>query len=199
MNMKRIPLYITLALCGSLTIGCASQEGSDDKEKQSAIQVTEQETPIEQIIRAHETESAPVSTPVNEVAPQVTPTTVAATSEEIELPEESVVYFGFNKTDIDDKYIELLGEHAEFLKVNTGVTALVEGHTDFHGPRHYNEQLSKKRAEAVAKVLIEHGVPQSQLVITAQADAKPMECKGDTRHNRRVELHYKESSLASSQ
>jgi hypothetical protein len=40
-------------------------------------------------------------------------------------------------------------------------------------------------------------VPQAQLAVNALADNKPMECKGDTRHNRRVELTYKDTHIAS--
>ena len=112
-------------------------------------------------------------------------------------PEQRIFYFGFDKVEITLDDIESLKEHADFLKNHTQVVVAIDGHTDHHGPRLYNEYLSKKRAESIAKVLIDEGVPESQLLINALADSKPLECKNDTLHNRRVELHYKDGNLAS--
>lgn len=193
MKIKPIAMFVSLAICGSLATGCASQDNKEPKDKKQESPVTTEITPS--LEPAHTDVAAVTPEATTQSDPISQPQVVAET--EIEMPEQTVFYFGFNKSDLTDDDVESLKEHAQYMQKNSNVIAQIEGHTDFHGPHAYNEQLSKKRAESVAKVLIEEGVPQSQIVINALADNKPMECKGDTRHNRRVELHYKEPHIAS--
>lgn len=193
MKLKPIAIFVSLAICGSLAIGCASQEGKESKEKKTESPVTTEIAPALEPVPSEITAAAPVVPSQSETTNQ----SQVVAEEDMQIPDQSVFYFGFNKTELSDDDIDTLQEHALYLQKNSNLIAEIDGHTDFHGPHAYNEQLSKKRAESVAKVLIESGVSQSQIVINALADNKPMECKGDTRHNRRVELHYKEPHIAS--
>ena len=88
-------------------------------------------------------------------------------------------------------------KHARFLVDNPEMVLKIQGHTDHHGPKVYNEYLSKKRSEAVAKILIDQGVQESQLKIIAMANEAPLTDAEDTRLNRRVELEYSEMNLVS--
>ncbi len=68
----------------------------------------------------------------------------------------------------------------------------IEGHTDSRGPTGYNEQLSLRRADAVARVLSSRGVSPRQLLVLGLGEAQPV-ASNDTVDgrlaNRRVQLH----------
>lgn len=207
MKMKLSAMYVALAFCGALASGCASQDNAEQNKKKTGSQVTSEVT--HNLPANTTTAAATVTEPKHEelypmiaiadTQPESHAEKVSNTVTAAEVPEQSVFYFGFNKADVTEDDIDVLKEHAVYLRANPELIVQIEGHTDFHGPRAYNEQLSKKRAEAIARILLDDGVPQSQVAVNALADNKPLECKGDTRHNRRVELIYKNSHLASNQ
>jgi len=68
----------------------------------------------------------------------------------------------------------------------------IEGHTDSRGPVAYNEELSERRAEAVARVLTARGVSPRQMLVLGLGEARPV-APNDTvagrSANRRVQLH----------
>jgi outer membrane protein OmpA-like peptidoglycan-associated protein len=68
----------------------------------------------------------------------------------------------------------------------------IEGHTDNRGTEPYNESLSLRRADAVARVLKGRGVEERQMVVLGQGETEPVAPnttdQGRTA-NRRVELH----------
>jgi peptidoglycan-associated lipoprotein len=203
MQLKRSAMYVTLALCGALATGCASQDGTEQNKKKSGNAVSSETTSNPPVVTVPVAGSEPKH---EELYPMIAmtdpqPDSAAVAKDvhdnEAELPEQSVFYFGFNKAEVTADDLATLQEHADYLRANPELIVQIEGHTDFHGPRAYNEQLSKQRAQAIAKILLDNGVPQAQLAVNALADNKPMECKGDTRHNRRVELTYKDTHIAS--
>jgi outer membrane protein OmpA-like peptidoglycan-associated protein len=68
----------------------------------------------------------------------------------------------------------------------------VEGHTDSTGPVAYNEQLSARRAEAVARVLTSRGVAPRQMLVLGMGEAQPVapnDSMAGRSANRRVQLH----------
>jgi len=110
-------------------------------------------------------------------------------------PEEIVIGFGFDQSEISEQYRELLKQHAEYLSSNTQLTLLVKGHTDSMGPKAYNEWLSKQRAEAVVKVLVEYGASEGQIIFSGLADDEPMTDATHNRDHRRVELNYQDQRM----
>jgi outer membrane protein OmpA-like peptidoglycan-associated protein len=68
----------------------------------------------------------------------------------------------------------------------------IEGHTDSRGTAAYNEELSLRRAEAVARVLSSRGVAPSQILVLGMGEEQPV-ASNDTltgrSANRRVQLH----------
>lgn len=68
----------------------------------------------------------------------------------------------------------------------------IEGHTDSVGSVAMNEQLSRRRAEAVKGVLASRGVKESQMLVLGQGEAVPAadnKSAAGRAKNRRVELH----------
>lgn len=67
----------------------------------------------------------------------------------------------------------------------------VIGHTDTAGNPAYNLRLSNKRAEAIAAILLENGVPKSYIATTSHGENNPLVPTADNVHeprNRRVEV-----------
>lgn len=150
--------------------------------------------------------SADNTTPANKTnaklmqsdAPETDAQAPAQTASVATEPTQSTFYFGVNKSELNDQDKAVLEQHARFLKANPTLVLEINGHTDSTGSHDYNEYLSKRRADAVAKVLINDGVTRSQLVINALADNKPLPDHTDPGRNRRVELQYDDMSMVSS-
>ncbi len=72
------------------------------------------------------------------------------------------VNFEFNSAELDRKIIEELRSLTEKVRADHSVI-LIEGHADGAGAAAYNQRLSKKRADAVRKFLVDNGVPANQI------------------------------------
>jgi outer membrane protein OmpA-like peptidoglycan-associated protein len=112
-------------------------------------------------------------------------------------PEQLSFQFGFDKAELGEEDKAIIKQHAKYLIDNPEVIVKVVGHTDHNGPKAYNEYLSKKRAEAVAAILLAEGVMESQIDIKAMADEKPLETAQHASDNRRVELEFEQVNLVS--
>ena len=67
----------------------------------------------------------------------------------------------------------------------------VLGHTDSTGDDAYNLDLSRRRAEAAARYLEEHGVARAALTVEGHGESRPVAENGSPegrRKNRRVEI-----------
>lgn len=67
----------------------------------------------------------------------------------------------------------------------------VEGHTDDLGGDAYNERLSLRRAQAVAQVLAEAGIPQANIAVHGYGRSRPLppsSIQGNRKENRRVAI-----------
>ena len=68
----------------------------------------------------------------------------------------------------------------------------VAGHTDSTGSDEYNKQLSLKRADAVAQVLLSRGVKSEQIATAGAGELQPVADNTTAEgraQNRRVQLH----------
>lgn len=205
--------------CGALAVGCADNNVKpmgQDTGPVSSSQVrdatvansdtnTSTQTPSESATSVASHSASPAADDANASSAQADTTlnmvsaSTPQTSAAIQEPTQRMFYFGVNKATLDDQDKAVLKQHARFLKANPDLVLEINGHTDSTGSHVYNEYLSKQRAEAVAKVLIGDGVTQSQLVINALADTKPIADSNDRAKNRRVELQYDDMSMVSTQ
>jgi outer membrane protein OmpA-like peptidoglycan-associated protein len=102
------------------------------------------------------------------------------------------VHFDFNKSDIRSDSRPVLDEAGDVLKENPNVRIAVEGHTDAIGADLYNEKLSVRRAEAVFRYLVNHGVAPERMEVIGYGKTRPVaenETESGRAQNRRVELH----------
>ena len=109
------------------------------------------------------------------------------------------VRFDFNKSAIKPEYQELIKKLASATQENKNIKVSVVGHTDTAGNSNYNYALGGRRAEAVQKMLIQYGIPASQIVAVSAGEedlAVPTPDNTPNAENRRVrvvkEVHYEE-------
>lgn len=70
-------------------------------------------------------------------------------------------------------------------------TVQVNGHTDWVGEADYNLKLSRRRANSVARVLVNNGVGSGRVVTNGFGEAQPVatnQTEAGRRQNRRVEI-----------
>jgi outer membrane protein OmpA-like peptidoglycan-associated protein len=102
------------------------------------------------------------------------------------------VNFDFDKSDIRSDSRPVLDEAADVLRGNTNVHVSVEGYTDSVGSDAYNRKLSVRRAEAVFRYLVNHGVSPDQMSVAGFGKSHPVadnSTASGRAQNRRVELH----------
>ena len=109
------------------------------------------------------------------------------------------IRFDFNKSIIKPEYQELIKKLATATQENKNIKVSVVGHTDTAGTSNYNYALGGRRAEAVQKMLIQYGIPASQIVAVSAGEedlAVPTPDNTPNAANRRVrvvkEVHYTE-------
>ncbi|RJQ68463.1 MAG: type II secretory pathway protein [Desulfobacteraceae bacterium] len=105
--------------------------------------------------------------------------------------EKITIRFALNSNDIESKSYEMLDLTAAYLIKHPHARIKVRGFTDSSGTQHYNESVSRFRANAVKYYLIGKGVSAGQIQIFAMGDLLPIasneSAEGRTR-NRRVEI-----------
>jgi len=103
------------------------------------------------------------------------------------------VNFAFDSYKITPKYLEEIKKVANFMGENPGYRVVLSGHTDSVGAEAYNQKLSEKRANAVAKALEELGVSADKITAVGYGELKPVasnKTKEGRAENRRVEARF---------
>jgi outer membrane protein OmpA-like peptidoglycan-associated protein len=104
------------------------------------------------------------------------------------------VQFDFNKATIRPDARPILDEAALILKQHGDIYVVVAGHTDSVGSDAYNMKLSRSRAEAVERYLVDHGIAASRITSEGFGKREPVASNATAEgrgQNRRVELHVK--------
>ena len=94
-------------------------------------------------------------------------------------------YFATGKADVAPQAVEKAKEILEAAK--QGKKLGVSGYTDSTGNATANEKLSKERAQAVQKFLIDNGVPEAQLELIKPKNT--VGAQGKEQEGRRVEVY----------
>ncbi len=103
----------------------------------------------------------------------------------------SGILFDSGKSTIKPESMGTLNEIAKMMKDHPELKLSVEGHTDSDGEDGTNLQLSKDRAEAVKKALVDLGIEASRLTTNGFGESKPLnenKSAEDKANNRRVEF-----------
>jgi outer membrane protein OmpA-like peptidoglycan-associated protein len=107
----------------------------------------------------------------------------------ITLPND--VLFDVDRSDVKPGASTELERVATVINEEPGRRVLVEGHADSTGPDSYNLELSRRRAESVARALVDDGVSPSRVISEGLGETQPI-ATNDTpegrQQNRRVEV-----------
>lgn len=101
------------------------------------------------------------------------------------------VLFATNQATLTPNGMSTLRKLADVMAQNPNRTVLVEGFTDSTGSSSYNQELSQRRAEAVASALGSMGVPRDRIAMKAYGEAFPVaanDTASNRQLNRRVEI-----------
>jgi outer membrane protein OmpA-like peptidoglycan-associated protein len=105
---------------------------------------------------------------------------------------DDAIYFETNIARVRHYSWPLIEKLAKFLNANPDISEVsIEGHTDEVGSEGYNKILSKARADAVKRMLVQYGVDGSRLTTVGWGKERPVDLGHDeTAHkrNRRVEF-----------
>lgn len=107
--------------------------------------------------------------------------------------EVRVIYFEFDRADVDEASQALLTEHGRYMGDNPGLDVRLEGHGDERGSREYNIGLGERRAQAVKQILLLRGASAAQLSTVSYGEERPAVLGSDDEAmslNRRVEIVY---------
>jgi type IX secretion system PorP/SprF family membrane protein len=104
-----------------------------------------------------------------------------------------VIGFGLGSNQVTAEGQAQLEDLAAILKAHPEYTLKITGHGCTQGERHVTEKISLARAQAVADILIEKGVPREQLEVAGMGARKPVASnatKTGRQKNRRVEFEW---------
>lgn len=107
------------------------------------------------------------------------------------------VLFDTNKATLKAGADQRIDRLATFLEKNPNERLIIEGYTDSTGSEDYNQELSQRRAQAVADVLAGHGIPASRYQVVGKGQAFPVASNATPagrQQNRRVEVVFSDQS-----
>ena len=83
------------------------------------------------------------------------------------------VFFALNSSVVSSEGQATLDRQAAWLKSNSNVKVVIEGHADERGTREYNLALGERRASAAKSYLVNAGVDSSRLETTSYGKERP--------------------------
>lgn len=160
------------------------------------IQSAEQQVEHKPVIPLNEKIETVADTTSHTADAEKFPLTQPSDSQDNSKPVKRIYQFGFNQQEMNHADKISLQEHADYLLAHPDSTLDINGHSDTQGNQDYNQFLSKERAKKVAQFLVEYGVPENQLKINGLGDSQPLNDVSSFKENRRVELKYSDSRVA---
>ena len=94
------------------------------------------------------------------------------------------IYFDFNSSKINSPAADAVGLLRTYLKKNSDVSVSLLGYADEKGTEEYNQELSKRRANAVKDVLMKSGISESR--ITAEGRGEDTSVDGNSSNARQL-------------
>jgi outer membrane protein OmpA-like peptidoglycan-associated protein len=101
------------------------------------------------------------------------------------------VLFATDRAELNANGVATVRKLAEVMQQNPDRTVLVEGFTDSTGSTAHNQDLSERRAQAVAQALTGLGVPRERVAMRGYGEAYPVASNDNASNrqlNRRVEI-----------
>lgn len=105
-----------------------------------------------------------------------------------------LVFFDFDRAQVTDAARQTLNTVAQELRDGGIGSVNVVGHTDTVGPNAYNDELSRRRAQAVREALVRAGVDPGRIVTAGAGQEQLLVPTGDEVRepsNRRAEIRFR--------
>ncbi|HEV8077096.1 MAG TPA: OmpA family protein [Marinobacter sp.] len=118
-------------------------------------------------------------------------------SAESHKPHQLKFLYGYNKHQLSAADMDMLTRHGHYLRQNVSLHVRVHGHSDAFGSDDYGRFLSRMRASAVVRFLVEEGVDEQRLKALGWGSDRPLATRADHAANRRVELEYVQHIVSS--
>ena len=81
--------------------------------------------------------------------------------------------FDYDSAELDSSAKILLDGQSRFLRVNSDLNFIIEGHCDERGTREYNLALGEQRATAVRDYLVIQGIDPDRIKVISYGKEKP--------------------------
>ena len=85
------------------------------------------------------------------------------------------VFFATNESVLTTASRETLRKQAAWLRKNSDVTVVLEGHADERGTREYNLALGERRANAAKDYLITYGISADRISVISYGKERPVD------------------------
>ena len=96
----------------------------------------------------------------------------------------SMVYFAFDRYDVDADARRVLQSQVDWLKRNSSVNVMIEGHCDERGTREYNLALGDRRANAVKNYMVAMGISASRVRTVSYGKERPVDMSDHAKNRR---------------
>ncbi len=193
-------LFAALALPMAVMVAC-SEEGATtqtDFYPTKAVEIIEPASDHSGIMSASLTSEEPISPEgVSESGVVLKVSDESKTTSDSAKIQTGVLLFDTDKDDVAKQDVNMLQQYAAFLSSNPNSILVISGHADERGTRTHNDDLSQRRAEQVASILVSMGVSGTQLQVRGFGEDQPVGDPKNWSENRRVELNYLNPNVAS--
>ena len=85
------------------------------------------------------------------------------------------VFFATNESVLTTASRDTLRKQAAWMRKNSDLTFVIEGHTDERGTREYNLALGERRANAVKDYLMTYGISSSRVSVLSYGKERPVD------------------------
>ena len=85
------------------------------------------------------------------------------------------VFFATNESILTTASRETLRKQAEYLRKNSSINIVLEGHADERGTREYNLALGERRANAAKDYLMTYGISASRISVISYGKERPVD------------------------
>ncbi|MDA9663684.1 peptidoglycan-associated lipoprotein Pal [Candidatus Pelagibacter sp.] len=85
------------------------------------------------------------------------------------------VFFATNETVLTTASRETLRKQAAWLRKNSDITIVLEGHADERGTREYNLALGERRANSAKDYLMTYGISSDRISVLSYGKEKPVD------------------------
>ena len=85
------------------------------------------------------------------------------------------VFFATNESILTTRSRDTLRKQAAWLRKNSDVTVVIEGHADERGTREYNLALGERRANAAKDYLMTYGISSNRISVISYGKERPVD------------------------